>query len=163
MMKATEIAIKMETDAVKFYTEAAERVSSRAGKKMFLSIAEDEKRHIEMVKALINGMGISQDNVDPMKKVITVFESMKDQMQEKIASTKEDSEALTIAMQMEKEGFEFYKKTAAEATDENSKTLFSRLVHEEEKHYEMFMNTLNFLNDTGNWFMWQEHSIVEGG
>jgi len=162
-MKATEIALKMETDAVKFYTEAAQKVSSPAGRKMFLSIAEDEKRHYEMVKALMNGMGITQENVNPMKEVMTVFESMKDQMQERIAATKEDSEALGIAMQMEKEGFEFYKKTADEAPDENSKALFNRLVHEEEKHYEMFMNTLNFLNDTGNWFMWEDHSIVEGG
>jgi len=162
-MKATDIAIKMETDAVRFYSDAAEKVSSPAGKKMFLSIAEDEKRHIEMVNALMKGMGITQANVDPMQKVKTVFESMKDQMQDRIAATKEDSEALSIAMKMEKEGFEFYRKAAAEATDENSRTLFTRLVLEEEKHYEMFMNTLNFLNDTGNWFMWQEHSIGEGG
>jgi len=161
-MKATEIAINMEKDAVKFYTEAAEKVSSPAGKKMFLSIAEDEKRHIEMVKALMSGMGITEENVDPMQKVKSVFESMKDEMQEKISATKEDSEALSIAMKMEKEGFEFYKKTAAEATDEKSKALFDRLVHEEEKHYEMFLNTLQFLNESGHWFMWKEHSIVEG-
>jgi len=46
-MKSVELALKMETDAVKFYTEAAEKVSHPVGKKMFLSIAEDEKNHIK--------------------------------------------------------------------------------------------------------------------
>ncbi len=107
-------------------------------------------------------MDITSENVDPMQKVKTVFEEMKDQMQERISASKDDTEALKVAMDMEKEGFEFYKKTAAEATDPKSKALFERLIVEEEKHYQMFSNTLSFLNDTGNWFMWAEHSIVEG-
>jgi rubrerythrin len=37
-MNAVEIAIKMETDAIKFYREAAEKTKHPVGKKMFLSI-----------------------------------------------------------------------------------------------------------------------------
>jgi hypothetical protein len=37
------------------------------------------------------------------------------------------------------------------------------LIREEQKHYDIFSNTYHFLFDTGNWFMWQELSIVEGG
>jgi hypothetical protein len=33
---------------------------------------------------------------------------------------------------------------------------------EEQQHYDIFANTHSFLSDTGNWFMWEEHSIVEG-
>ncbi|MFA5354928.1 MAG: ferritin family protein, partial [Thermodesulfovibrionales bacterium] len=40
------MAIKMETDAIGFYREAAEKVLHPVGKKMFLSVAEDEKRHL---------------------------------------------------------------------------------------------------------------------
>ena len=48
-MTALEIARKMETDAIKFYSEAAERTKYGAGKKMLLSIVDDEKRHLKMI------------------------------------------------------------------------------------------------------------------
>jgi rubrerythrin len=49
-MNALEIARKMETDAIKFYKEASEKTRHPAGKKMFLSIVEDEKRHLQMIE-----------------------------------------------------------------------------------------------------------------
>lgn len=42
-MNAIEIAIKMEKDAIDFYKEAAEKTRHPVGKKMFLSVTEDEK------------------------------------------------------------------------------------------------------------------------
>jgi rubrerythrin len=65
-------------------------------------------------------------------------------------------------MQMEKEGVEFYKKAEAEAPTEIERALFMRLVKEEQQHYDVFANTYSFMSDTGNWFMWDERSIVEG-
>ena len=82
-MNALEVARKMETDAIKFYTEAAGMTKYEAGKKMFLSITEDEKRHLEMISQLIKGMNITLQDVSPMKRVKTVFESMKDDMMKK--------------------------------------------------------------------------------
>lgn len=161
-MNAAEIARKMETDAVDFYREAAERTSHPVGKRMFLSIMEDEVRHIKMIDALIKGMDIQSDEADPMERVKTVFQEMREQLAQSISATSDDKEALKVAMGMEKEGFEFYQKTASEATDPKIKALFKRLMQEEDKHYRMFLNTHEFLMDTGNWFMWDERSIVEG-
>lgn len=161
-MNAVEIARKMETDAVEFYSQAAQKSSHPIGKKMFLSIAEDEKRHVRMIDAIIKGMGLTEDNIDPMENVKSIFEENKDAMQERIASTGDDLEALKIAMEMEAKGRDFYGKSAAEATDDNSKALFERLFKEEEKHFAIFENTYSYLSDTGNWFMWEERGIVEG-
>lgn len=162
-MNAVDIALRMESDAVKFYREASEKTSHPVGKRMFLSIMEDEKRHIEMLNALMKGMDITAEKVDPMRKIKSVFEELKDQMHAGIKATTDETAALEMAMKMEKEGFEFYKKVVREATDTKSRALFERLIVEEEKHYEVFSNTLSFLSDTGNWFMWDDHSIVEGG
>ena len=65
-------------------------------------------------------------------------------------------------MKMEKEGLDFYTKLADEAETEKEKALFRMLINEEQQHYNIFANTYDFLKDTGNWFMWEEHSIVEG-
>ncbi len=163
MTNAIELAKKMETDAIKFYTEAAKKTKYPAGKRMFETITVDEKRHLELVKQLLKGMDIHREEVHPMENIRTVFESMKDEMMERVEATADELEAFKIAMQMEKEGLEFYKKLLSETTTGKEKILFKKLIKEEQQHYDIFSNTYNFLNDTGNWFMWEEHSIVDGG
>ncbi len=162
-MNAIEIAKKMETDAILFYTEAAKNTRYPAGKKMFETVAEDEKKHLDIVCKMMEGLDIHPEDVHPMKRITTVFEEMKDEMMHKVEATSDELEAFKIAMQMEKEGIEFYKKLLSEATSEKEKTLLNTLIKEEEQHFDIFENTYNFLDDTGNWFMWSEHSIVDGG
>jgi len=162
-MNAIEIAIKMETDAINFYSEAAGKTQNPVGKKMFLTITEDEKRHLDTLSQIFEGLHIEMKDVSPMKNVKTVFELMKDEMMKRVKATTDELEAFKIAMQMEKEGVEFYKKAAIEAQTEKEKSLFERLVKEEQEHYGIFSNTYFFLSDTGSWFMWEEHSIVDGG
>jgi rubrerythrin len=145
------MARKMETDAIKFYTEAAAKTQYEAGKKMFLSITEDEKRHLVMIADLIKGMNITIKDVSPIGEVKTVFESLKDTMMKKVAASKDELDAFRIAMQMEKEGQEFYQKSLAAATTD-----------EERQHYEIFENTYSHLSDTGNWFLWEERGVIEG-
>jgi rubrerythrin len=162
-MNAIEIAIKMETDAIKFYKEASEKMVHPVGKKMFLSIAEDEKRHIEMLRQIFKDINITIKDVSPIKNVKTIFEEMKQEMMERVEATKNELEAFKIAMEMEKKGIEFYKKAASEAVKEKEKILFERLIFEEQQHYNIFANSYFFMSDTGSWYMWNEHSIVDGG
>jgi len=162
-MNVLEIAMKMETDSIQFYTEAARKTKHPAGRKMFLTITEDEKRHCEMISQIIKGLDITAKDVSPMKRVKTVFESMKAEMMKKVEATKDELEAFNIAMRMEQEGEAFYKKSLAAAKTDKEKALFERLIKEEREHYRIFSNTHQFLSDTGNWFMWDEHAIVDGG
>ncbi|WP_297211564.1 MULTISPECIES: ferritin-like domain-containing protein [Thermodesulfovibrio] len=162
-MKSIELALKMETDAVKFYKEAADKVSHPVGKKMFLTIVEDEKNHIKMIDEVLKGLELTIREANPIKTVKTVFEELKDKMMERIQAQTDDLESFRIAMEMEKEGIEFYKKILNEVNTEKEKKLFERLIFEEEQHHKIFAETYNFLKDTGNWFMWKEFSIVEGG
>jgi rubrerythrin len=161
-MNALEVAMKMETDAIKFYTEAAGKTGYEAGKKMFLSITEDEKRHLVMISDLIKGMNIKIDDVSPMGKVKTVFESMKGTMMKKVAASKDELDAFRIAMEMEKEGGKFYQASLEAAKTDKEKALFKRLIEEERQHYEIFANTYSHLSDTGNWFLWEERGVIEG-
>ncbi len=161
-MNAIEIAIKMEKDAIEFYQQAAEKTQNPVGKKMFLSITEDEKRHLQMLSNILKEVDITIKEVSPMQNIRTIFETMKESMMERIAATDDELEGFRIAMKMEEEGIEFYNKTKTEAKTEKEKKLFERLIEEEKQHFTIFSNTYNFMKDTGNWYMWEEHSIVEG-
>jgi rubrerythrin len=161
-MDALELAINMEKDAIAFYTEAEQKTKHPAGKKMFQTIIEDEKRHLEMVSQIVKGLNITHNNMSPMKNMKTVFESMKDEMMKKVEATVDELEAFKIAMRMEKEGLDFYRKTLAGAKNEPERALLELLIKEEQQHYDLFANTYQFLSDSGNWFMWEERGIVEG-
>ncbi len=161
-MNSIDIAMKMETDAVAFYREGASKTSNPICKKMFLSVAEDEKRHITYLKQILEGMDFKPSDASPMKNIRTIFEENKDEMLNRISATTDEMEAFRISMQMEKEGAEFYRKAAASASTPKEKALFERLVKEEEQHYAIFETTYTYLHDTGLWFMWEERSIYEG-
>lgn len=161
-MDALELAMKMEKDAIMFYSEAAQKTKYPAGKKMFDTITEDEKRHLEMISQIIKGLNVTPKDVSPMKNVKTVFESMKNEMMKKVEASADELEAFKVAMRMEQEGMEFYKKMLAGAKKEKEKALLEKLIQEEQQHYAIFANTYQFLAETGNWFLWEERGIVEG-
>lgn len=161
-MNAIEIATRMETDAIKFYKEASEKTSHPVGKQMFLSIVEDEKRHLQMLSDLLKGLSIKIADTHPMQNIKTVFEDMKDKMMQRISASNDDLEAFKIAMEMEAEGKNFYIKHMDSLNTDAEKNLFKTLAQEEEEHFKVFSNTYNFLKDTGNWFMWEERSVIEG-
>lgn len=161
-MNALDVAKRMETDAIRFYSDAAKKSSCAVGKKMFETIVEDEKRHLDMIGQIAQGMNLVPQDMTPMKRVQTAFEKMKDQMLKRAAACKDDLDALKIAMEMEKEGEAYYQKSLAAAKTDKERALFSRLIEEERQHYAIFSNTHEHLADTGNWFMWEERGIVEG-
>jgi rubrerythrin len=161
-MNSAEIAVRMETDAIHFYQEAAGKTQNPVGRKMFLTIAGDEKKHLEMISQYLKGLDFAVSDLPPMERIKTVFEELKDTMMQRVEATTDDLEAFKIAMDMELEGKVFYEKAASAAATDKEKILFRKLVSEEEQHYAVFANTYNFMKDTGNWFMWSEHSIVEG-
>lgn len=162
-MNAIQTALKMETDAIKFYGEAAEKTTNLVGKKMFLSIVEDEKIHLQMLNQFLGGYANEiRDAASPIKAIKTIFEEMKDQMMQRVAASKDELEAFRIAMEMEQEGKEYYNKTASESQITAEKELFTKLAAEEAEHYTIFSNTYNFLKDTGNWFLREEQGMIEG-
>ncbi|MFQ3574405.1 MAG: ferritin family protein [Thermodesulfovibrionales bacterium] len=161
-MNAIEIATSMETDAIRFYKEASQKASHPVGKEMFLSIVEDEKRHLQMLSDLLKGLSIKIEDTHPLDNIKTIFEQKKEEMMQRISASNDDLEAFKVAMEMEKEGKEFYLKNINNLASDVEKKLFKTLADEEEEHFKIFSNTYNFLKDTGNWFMWEERSIVEG-
>ncbi len=162
-MNVMDIARKMELDAIDFYTEAAEKINYPAGKKMFEVIIVDEKRHLKIIEKIIAESDVHIEDTHPLNNIKTVFQEMKEQMMDKVAATDDELEAFKVAMQMEKEGIEFYEKLLASTENKKVKALIEKLIKEEGEHYKIFANTYSFINDTGNWFMWEEHSMVDGG
>ena len=160
--RAVETAIKMETDAMKFYRDAARKTSHPLGKKLFEGFVTDEVRHLKMLQQVMDKLDIEITNIDPKESIKTIFTELKDQMMSRITASSDEMEAVKIALDFEKSGYHFYEKAASEAPEGKEKDLFEVLAREEKRHYELLENTDRFLNNTGEWFMWEEQGILEG-
>lgn len=161
-MNSVEISVKMESDAVEFYTMCAEKMQNPVGKKMFLSIAEDEKRHIELLGKLLKKLDMTVEKASPIKAIQSIFTEMKDTMVARVAATTDEMEAFRVAMEMEKQGRDFYRKSASEASTPLEKKLFETLAEEEEEHFRVFSNTFEFMQNNSGWYLWEERGVIEG-
>lgn len=159
---AVATAIKMETDAAAFYEESANKAHHAFGKEMFRGFVKDEKRHLAMLQNLFKGLGLKENFASPKDEINTVFSLLKDQMMKRAEAVQSEMDAVKIALDMEKAGYDFYMKAAANAPTPEEKKLFERLAIEENDHYSILNETYTFLENTGQWFMYEERGILEG-
>jgi rubrerythrin len=161
-MNSIEMAMKMEREAIDFYTKCAAKTNNPIGKKMFLSIVEDEQYHLACANKVAQGQEFKPAETTPLQDMKKVFEQNKEAMLQRVSSTTNELEALKMAMKMEEETIKLYQEAVAQTTEPEEKAFFECLIKDEEEHFAIFQNTYSFMSDTGNWFMWDEHSIVEG-
>lgn len=161
-MNAIETAARMEKEAIAFYQKCAEKTAHPMGKKMFLSIAEDEQYHFECALTLKTDQHFVPSPTHPLEDMKKLFEEHRKETLMSVPSSADELEALKVAMKMEKEAIDFYRNAAARASNEKEKRFFECLVMDEEEHFHIFQNTYSFLEDSGNWYMWEEKGIVEG-
>lgn len=160
-------AVKMETDGINFYSAASRKVRSTAGRLMFEAFVKDEENHLRVLKEIVNEMfHQSLDEAfasNPASKVKSVFEEKRAMLDKKIEADPGDLETLEIAMSMEDESYRLYKEAGENTQDKDRRALFERLASEEKQHYTLFQNAHTYLSDTGNWFIYEEHGIMDGG
>ena len=156
-------ARKMETDGADFYAELAARCSALSGKEMFRSFAADERRHLRVINEVAEGMGVDvSDQAMPRDEIRTLFTEAKENIGDYIEADPDEKEAIRIAMGMETESYKLYSGAAKGARDEMAHGLLERLAREENQHYEMLENTLEYLNSNREWFLWNEWALIVG-
>ena len=138
-----------------FYQHAAEKTMNPIGRRVFLSVMEDEKRLLEDFRGIPKERNMGARGTASIK-IIEGF-------LKKIKATTDDVEALQIAMEMEKESIGLYEKLSKKVRTPKGKALLKSLLHEERQRYAEFSDTCLFLSDSRGWFMWDEHSIMDGG
>jgi len=161
-------AIKMEEDGIDFYHKAAEKTSHPFGKRMFLSFAEDEKRHLTVLRDILADLKFSDfsqffGEKKPGEKIKTLFREVKSELKERIAANPDELEALKIGMNMESKSIEFYESSMKKTQNSHLKSFFKRLIEEEKEHYQLLQNTHSYLKDSGDWFLWEERGLLDGG
>ena len=161
--KALEIAEKQEQDGIDWYSKLADKCGSEAAEQMFRSFKKDEERHLQWVKHMAEGMGVDLSAAPlPRESIKTIFEEAADETDEYAEAPEEQTEAIDLALSMEKKSYKTYKQAADNADDPVVKATFERLAQEENEHYVMLENTREYLEHNDEWFLWEENALIMG-
>jgi rubrerythrin len=160
------LAIQMETDGIKFYTDLANKTFHPMGKAMFRSFAEDEKLHAKRLKALLSApeapaKSQGKKEESPQIRLVTVFRKMGEELKGKTIAGANDIDAVKLAMEAEEKGIVFYEKAAKEAGGPKEREIYTFLAGEEKTHLGILQNTLDYLKNTELWEAESEGRIYD--
>lgn len=154
----------------RFYQEAIGRTQAEDGKKVFQSLVEEENKHLDILRgqyAAVSGstewVSIQQAqalaaSVDPTQ--IFPQASSAEQL---IPAGATDAQALQLAMDFEKRGYDFYTQEAAQAVSAEAKTMWEYLAKAENLHFAFLQKTHEYLTTNGVWYFdEQELPFFEG-
>lgn len=171
MEDIVKFALQLEQDGLKMYRDFAEKSSDPFGKKTFEGLAEDELEHIELLQKLYGNSGIAEieeiverAKVEPVRQRFkTIFQLASEKARQRTEADSSDTEAMRIAMDFEKRGYNIYKEAEGKAKGNAEKAAFRHLTLMEQYHFELLQETFEYLNDTGNWFQKNEGWMFEAG
>jgi len=108
------MAIQMEMDGIKFYSDLAAKTLHPMGKAMFKSFIEDEKLHAKRLRSLLSTQSEpiparEKSTVTPRERLVTIFQNMDDELKRKINVNTNDIEAVKLAVGIEEKGSKFYE------------------------------------------------------
>lgn len=165
---AIKLALEMEHKGYDLYIKAASHTTNRLGRATLEAIAKKELDHIKAIEEFSKGMNLNQATADINPKdqsyyLREIMDKLAGKLEKQVKPDSDLERAYKVAMDLEKASFELYKKLNAESSDPQAKKFFEFLMGEENTHYEILSDTLEYLNDPGEWYRLQERWIVEGG
>jgi rubrerythrin len=129
-------AMNAEIEAQKFYTGAAEKAQSSAGKTFFQELADFEQHHYTKVKGIIESRnkGVKLD----VSKPEIAMREIKPEVEGEFEPNKDEIvEVLTLGIKAEKEAQERYNKIADHMDDPEGKEIFKGLSEDERRHHDL--------------------------
>jgi rubrerythrin len=158
-LQALRQAMRLEQDGYRFYTEAAERTADPRGKEMFLSLADDEKLHLRIVRDQYEALSTSKGwgsfaealELKPVDVDKPLFPPERGAFEKAIDPKAGNTDALLFALQIENQSYELYRKAAGETADPAGKDMYQRLASYERTHFDILMLNYEHLVSTGSW------------
>ena len=139
-------AMNAEAKAREFYTDAAQKAASGAGKNLFKELADFEQGHYDRLKKIIEartkGMKIEAPTTQeiPVKSEVEgEFEPNKDEI----------TKVLTLGIEAEKKAQAKYLEIAKMFDDDQSKNIFNNMAEEERKHQKILEDQFFHMSNKG--------------
>ncbi len=149
-MDIYEYAMQMEKDGENFYREVAQQSPNRGIKTILTMLADEEVQHYNAIEKMKSAEPVQLAQSSVLTEAKNVFAQLKESG-EKFTSETNQIGLYKKALDIEKKSRDFYTQKAGEVSDPNAKELFLRLAQEEQKHYVLVENIIDFLSRPDTW------------
>ncbi|MGI5917532.1 MAG: ferritin-like domain-containing protein [Anaerolineae bacterium] len=157
-LTALSQALKLEQEGRAFYLQAAEKTRDERGKALFLSLADDERLHAEMIQRQLHavegdGLYVPLPDVDveAVDAGQELFPLDPPAMDEKLGRDPDDLQAIFLALENEIASYDLYRQAAVATEDRAGKTMYLWLASAERTHFDLLMSNYESLVDRGSW------------
>jgi len=157
-LKVLEEAKCLEQEGQAFYGKAAERITSKKGREMFLSLVKDEVMHERLIQRQIDALAsagnwveLSQAQGAKCDLSQPIFPKGREGLAKAVKADATDTEALIVALEMENNSFELYKRAAETAQDPAARQMYEFLASQERVHFDLLMANYESMVQLGGW------------
>ncbi len=161
-------AIVFEEEGMRFFIEREQASPSAVERNIFKSLAKDEAGHKAFLVALRDKITAGMDpnaieaDDDHPRKARDIFTEALDEAEDELPLAEEELDALRGALKVEERGYKMYKDGAESVESPQAKALFEELAHQEQDHYRLLKNTLDYLADPAGFSAFDEGSMMDG-
>ncbi|MBN2071593.1 MAG: ferritin family protein [Candidatus Krumholzibacteriota bacterium] len=155
MKEALVNAIYKEIGASNFYRNIGGSITNSGGKKIFLSLSDDEQGHREKLESWYKKLFNEKFIPSPSKIRESEIRGIA------VGEVAGALAALDIAIEAEGNANDFYQKEADKAVEKDLKSLFLSLAEEELGHYNLLLAEKNSLIDSFYWFDMDSTTFME--
>ena len=151
-------ALQLEREGRGFYLKAAEETVDEKGRAMFLSLADDEKMHAEMIQRQLRNVeaegsytllpDLEMEAIDLDAKL---FPPQRQEVEAKVGVNPSVIDALHVALEVEVKSHDLYRQAAKETDDEKGKAMYTWLASAEMAHFNLLMSNYEALVSMGGW------------
>jgi rubrerythrin len=168
-LKALKMAVDYEKKIRSFYLKHADKMKNDLAKKTFVFLADEELKHIDAIEAFNKSI---HDGEEPMidagtedeavNRVKEFFSQGIEEVAKKARASENELKVYELGLGMEQTGYNFYKQSSDKAEHPNVKKLFEFLLKEENGHYALLSNAINYLKNPEEFFQGEESWFFEG-
>ncbi len=140
-----EVAVKIEEDGERFYSEVAKGAKNEDLRKFFEFMAGEERKHAQRFREIAQSVGLDETYLDSdealayLSEVVSgrIFPSYEDMIV--WVKNRDLPDVIDYSLGMEKETVIFYLELSHVVRDEDGKRVLSEIIEEERKHIRMLM------------------------
>jgi rubrerythrin len=149
-MNIFDFAMEKEQLAEQLYRKLAETAPHKGLISILTMLADEEHGHYEVVSKMKQDLPAEVAETILLTNAKTIFAKMRESREKfKFGDTQID--LYKKALEIERDSRAFYRQKAGEAQDPRQKAIFNTLAEEENKHYFLLENIIEFVSRPQTW------------
>ena len=146
-------ALRFEKTGMRYFALSGQKATDGFAKRVFALLADMERKHYEEIQAIAKKVG--EDGRFPAVSAVNsegrmrLFKREYSRIKKEKTITGDAAVAMRKALGFEAEGREMYSRMSANSSNRQEKAFFNYLAIEEQKHFDIIYEYLEFLDNSG--------------